>query len=218
MHKHFAALQRALRKTLVTLVLALSLTSFPAFTTPAQASDHGCTCLLCLANPNGPMAVSACVGDILQLFDDLAHLRPFPECDMAGNSQAQQGYSYYDDCPAGTSALDSGALAVQGAAGQQYGPFGFAGYSGPSHVVGIGTGGNYNPYSFNSDSYNANQSTTKICVGNLVGNTSVSISSGDGNTYAQAGVYDNIVSMSPVSQPRYIDVFVEGALYRRVRW
>ena len=137
---------------------------------------------------------------------------------MAGNSQAQQGYSYYDDCAAGTTALDSGALAVQGAAGQQYGPFGFAGYSGPSHVVGIGTGGNYNPYNFNSDSYNANQSTTKICVGNLVGNTSVSVSSGDGNTYAQAGVYDNIVSMSPVSQPRYIDVFVEGALYRRVRW
>jgi hypothetical protein len=224
LHQNNAAPQRTIRKTLAVLGLALTL---PTFTTPAQASEHGCVCLLCLANPAGPMAVASCVADITQLFDDLIHLHPFPECEMSGNSNAQQGYSYYDACPSGTSALASGAYAIQGTPGQEYsqvnsffGGFGGnGGYVGENYYTGIGTGEGYNPFQMNSDSSSLfAQPTTKTCVGNQIGTTSIPVSNGDGSTYLQVGVYDNLVAMSPVSQPRYIDVFVDGQLYRRVRW
>ena len=70
-----------------------------AFLSPAlQASEYGCTVLLCLSNPNGPKAVSVCVPPIEQLFSDLALGLPFPSCNLAsapdsklGPLQAQEG-------------------------------------------------------------------------------------------------------------------------------
>ena len=88
-----------------------------AFIKPATADDYGCKVLLCLANPSGPMAVSMCMPPITKLYDDLAHGRAFPSCDMAagptGRSYAVQNTSYYDPCPTGTTALDAGLYAVQ---------------------------------------------------------------------------------------------------------
>lgn len=49
--------------------------------------DLGCKVLLCLANPQGPKAASACVAPIDRLFWHLARGHAFPTCDMgAGNA------------------------------------------------------------------------------------------------------------------------------------
>ncbi|CAE6846663.1 hypothetical protein R75461_07276 [Paraburkholderia nemoris] len=47
-----------------------------------RADDWGCTVLLCLADPRGPEAESACVPPIEQLWTALRHGDPFPTCDF----------------------------------------------------------------------------------------------------------------------------------------
>ena len=169
----------------------------------ANASDYGCKVLLCLANPNGPKAVSECVPPINQLFRDLARGRAFPTCDLAsapnnpggGRSWAQQGISYYDPCPEGTSELPRGQFAVQG-------------YDANTYYTGIGDGSDVIP---SSDS----AMPGKVCVGNRVGWTSVGSRFDD---YITAGVYDRVVMMDAQGSPNIIDVYVNSQLYRRVRW
>ena len=182
----------------------------------AHASDYGCKVLLCLANPNGPTAESECVPPIHQLWDDLAHFRPFPSCDMAtgpnGQSYAKQGMSYYDPCPTGTTALSQDSFAIQGSpppnndgwANQQTLHAGIGSGDGMSP----GTGDNYTPL------------PGKVCVGSLLGNTTVQTRNGgdNGETTVQANTYDRVVMMSPQGSPRIIDVFIDNQLYRRVRW
>lgn len=62
----------------------------------ALASDYGCRVLLCLANPNGPEAVSECVPPIERLYDDLAEGRPFPTCEeMSANGSGSSGINQF---------------------------------------------------------------------------------------------------------------------------
>jgi hypothetical protein len=51
---------------------------------PAMASDFGCTVLLCLSNPGGPLQYAACVQPIRKLWTDLAEGKPFPGCSEGG--------------------------------------------------------------------------------------------------------------------------------------
>ena len=108
-------------------------------TLAANASDYGCKVLLCLANPNGPTAVAECVPPITQLWDDLAHFRGFPTCDMAsgpqGGSYASQGLDYYNVCPVGMSELGDGVFALKG---KELPTFNFMAKA--SAYVGIGKG------------------------------------------------------------------------------
>ena len=60
----------------------------------ALADDWGCEVLLCLANPNGPTAVSECKPPIRKLWKHLAKGRPFPTCtflDASGNATTNDG-------------------------------------------------------------------------------------------------------------------------------
>ncbi|WP_081082374.1 hypothetical protein [Burkholderia diffusa] len=183
------------------------------FGSMAHASDYGCKVLLCLANPNGPKAVSECVPPIDQLFDDLSHGRAFPTCDMAegpnGKSYAKQGFSYYDPCPDGTTALSSGAYAIQGTSTPSN-PWNYN----SSVYMGIGTGDGLTP-SYGDGGSGLSQ---KVCVGNRVGQTMVVIGSGEDSQYVQAGVYDTVRLLDVQGSPRIIDVFIDNNLYRRVRW
>ena len=62
----------------------------------AIASDYGGKVLLCLANPNGPEAVSECVPPIEQLYSDLADGDPFPTCDeMSANGNGTSGVNQF---------------------------------------------------------------------------------------------------------------------------
>lgn len=96
----------------------------------ARASDHGCTVLLCLANPNGPMALGECVPPIKKLFRDLARGHAFPSCAMgtSGNTNkatnrglslanCPEEYREYDDYednrPSRGRCIYKGAITVQ---------------------------------------------------------------------------------------------------------
>ena len=180
------------------------------FASAAQADDYGCQVLLCLANPNGPEAVGECVPPIERLWDDLKNGNPFPSCETSGNSRATPGYSYYDACPAATSALAMGSFAIQGSTtNTSVAP------RSASTYIGIGTGEGLTPTATNGGL------PAKICVGTLTGSTFVSMSSNgsrNGTDIVQVGIYDRVVLLSPQNTPRYIDVVVENQLYRRVRW
>lgn len=179
----------------------------------AQASDYGCKVLLCLANPNGPRAVSECRPPIDKLFHDLARGRSFPTCDLAsapgqngGRSWAQQTTNWYDPCPAGTTALASGSYAIQGATVPTR-----PGANTPVFLgIGEGNGG------WSQD----DQYPQKTCVGTRVGTTRVYINNGqdEGMTVQSAAVYDRVVQLDNARSPRAIDVYVDSQLYRRVRW
>lgn len=169
----------------------------------AFADDYGCKVLLCLADPRGPMTEAECRPPIRQLFRDLARGRGFPTCVMAsgpgGRSYASQGYSYYDSCPAGTTELAQGEQAVRDAR-RWY-------YEESEVYYGIGNGQGV------ERSYE-NGLPNKVCVGRRVGDGTV----GRGDGQYSVSVYDRIVTMAPAQTPRYIDVFIDDKLFRRVRW
>ena len=171
---------------------------------PASASDYGCRVLLCLANPAGPTAVAQCVPPITQLWRDLAHMppRPFPTCDEARPAVAVQNTTYYDPCPDGTTALDAGGLALQ-----QGMP------DGSQPAVGLGNGDNLAPN--NGDGVFLG---SKVCVGRPVGQVWVMTGSGDNSWAGFVDVYDRIAILDPAISPNVIDVYLNNALYRRVRW
>jgi hypothetical protein len=184
--------------------LCLLGTCFLLVSSPAQASDYGCRVLLCLANPAGPTAVAQCVPPITQLWRDLAHVppRPFPTCDEARPAYAVQNTTYYDPCPAGTMALETGGLALQ-----QGAPLG------TQPAVGIGSGDNVAPS--NGDGVFLG---SKVCVGNPVGQIWVMTGEGDHSWAGYVDLYDRIAILDPATSPNVIDVYLNDALYRRVRW
>lgn len=68
----------------------------------AHADDWGCEVLLCMSNPAGPMAVSACVPPITRLFDHLRHGGSFPTCAMGGSGNTGATHSFSNprgNCP-----------------------------------------------------------------------------------------------------------------------
>lgn len=210
----------------------------------AHALD-GCKILLCLAASNG--TPEQCKPDLKQLWKDLAKGRPFPTCDFSRadevrpilaniianpevppetrssmqafsdnmkDSYARQGYDYYDPCPEGTKALTEGTYALQGDAslvnkfrfGRNYG------LNNTPIYTGIGDGANVQ-----NQGYDYGGLPAKICVGNFLGNTSAYVN-GNNHRASSVGVYDRVVGMDAAASPRIIDVYINDALTRRVRW
>jgi hypothetical protein len=192
----FAAWQRLFLRG-----LCLSATAF-GISAPSQASDYGCRVLMCLANPAGPTAVAQCVPPITQLWRDLARLRPFPTCDEARPAIAVQNTTYYDPCPEGTTALDVGAFALQ-----QGTP------DGTQPAIGIGSGDNVAPTGGDGVLLGS-----KVCVGRQVGQAWVFTGSGDNSWAGFVNVYDRVAVLDPATSPNVVDVYLNDALYRRVRW
>lgn len=106
-------------KTLLALAAVSALLSGAGFKVLADTTDYsqipgmpkielmtgndrwGCEVLLCLANPNGPKAVSECRPPIDKLFDCLSWRHPckFPSCPMAGDGNyAKQLSDGFDPC------------------------------------------------------------------------------------------------------------------------
>jgi len=167
-----------------------------------QASDYGCQVLLCMANPAGPMAVDECKPPIRKLYRDLAKGKPFPSCTMAksegvagGDSWAEVGTGYYDQCPAGTKALSNGQYAV----GQE---------ATDTVYRGIGQG---------TDRTGAMRQP-KVCVGAQKGRTAVEVTERGRARMVSAKVYDSVVVLDPGTQPNYVDVYVDSTFSHRVRW
>jgi hypothetical protein len=190
---------------------------FFVFNKPAQASDYGCRVLLCLSNPNGPKAAEGCAPPIDQLFDDLAHFRPFPSCDLAdgndGSSYARQTNTPYDPCPQGTTEAPAGSHVVQGTPNTT--KWGVSGYT---TVGAVGLSGASSD-GVGDHNAGAGQISSLACVGNPVGSYQVQdYSYQDQTDYGYTVlVYDQVVWQAPQS-PRSIDVFINNTLYKRVHW
>ncbi|WP_175771866.1 hypothetical protein [Burkholderia ambifaria] len=182
----------------------------------ASASDFGCTVLLCLANPasnGGPKGVAECVAPITKLFDDLAHFRPFPTCDMAdgndGSSYAKQVTAPYDPCPAPLRPAPAGTWVIQGQkassrptwfvpTARDYTLVGSAQITEQQSVAGM---------SFSTG--------PQACVGSLVGYF-VAGSQTNGDEHS-VNVYDKVI-WQQYQSPRAIDVYIDNQLYQRVHW
>jgi len=191
-----------------------------ALATPQAHASWGCEVLLCLSNPAGPMAVSACVPPITRLYRAIFRWRPdpFPTCIMSsgvdsstGGNYARVGApSYYDACPAGTTALGAGVLGAQGtyAARTPTWPH-RAGYVVTGGVAsGIGEGTGYSPH------WDSGPMPAKSCVGNRVGSALVGASWEDTVTVQ---LYDRFISIPAAPSSFNINVFVNNHLYTNVR-
>ena len=178
----------------------------------ASADQWGCEVLLCLSNPAGPTAVKECEPPIHRLWDHLRDGHEFPSCDMSkdgkSSAYAKLGFNFFDPCPPGMRALARGERAVQATmGGGMRAAWKSANVSEVVTGIGDGEGDSF------SDRYV--KPMPLVCVGNAVGTTSVSP---DGRSWFRVSVYDRVLALRPQVSPRIIDVYINDALFRRVRW
>lgn len=212
------------------LLCVSALTSTFVGPTAAHAEDQwGCKVLLCLANPNGPMALAQCVDPIKRLYAAIFKPRPdpFPTCTMSSGegSQASGNYayvappSYYDACPAGTNALPQGSYAATGVYSNSTPTWPY----GPGYVIagrvstGVGDGSGLYPVT----GEDAKPLPVKVCVANPVATQTVDLSP-PGTIYedrssAVVTIYDRVVYIDPAASSFNINVVINNALYRNVR-
>jgi hypothetical protein len=188
-----------------------------------QRSDWGCEVLLCLANPNGPTAVSECRPPIERLWRHLARGRSFPTCNLAsgpnGRSYASPGYSLYDSCPQGTTEAAQGQtvmLAAPMAASTTPTSYRsgvtttYAQASTGYGYIGIGDGSTQSPFM----SGDSGPPPAKVCVAGFRGTTTM----GYGDSTYEVAMYDSIFVQQPQLSPRFIDVYIDNNVWHRVRW
>jgi len=163
---------------------------------PVYASDYGCTVLLCLSNPAGPMAVAECVPSIKQLYRDLLRGRAFPSCSMSDGSSstyARPTTTTYDPCPAGTQPAGQGQAVAQGGPDSNNPDVLVTGGRGVSQSSQCESGGVCSGYT-----------GPRACVANYLG-------ASDGTS-----VYGTVVWQQPSA--RGIDIYVDNARTRSVQW
>jgi hypothetical protein len=211
-----------MKKLLAALAIAASFLAPNA----VRADGWGCQVLLCLSNPAGPMAVSACVPPIQRLYRAIFKWRPdpFPTCTMSSGSDSQAGGnyayvaapSYYDACPANTTALSSGQSGAVGTyvANPTTWPF-QPGYLMTGAIsTGIGDGSGYFPGS-SGDGITA--LPPKTCVGAAVGVASVPAGPNWDDGMINVTLYDRVVYVDPAATSFNINVIVNNRLFRNVR-
>lgn len=204
----------------------------------SSQDELGCKILLCLANPNGPEAVSQCVPPIQTLYDILSQTPPgnIPECPMASSSATGPSYAtlatnYYSTCPTGTNPLPAGqvaALAGQPVTGTVSGSADSGFTTEFSNVfTGIGNGDGLMPQ-WDSSAGASTPMPPLVCVGQQVGTITPTNSGGAvfASPYSAGGLmpggavpaYNKVVTVQPGSNSRAIDVFISGTLHNVVHY
>jgi len=179
--------------------------------------------LLCLSNPKGPKAVSQCEPPINRLYDELAHGHAFPSCTMSNGQNSRSagawvspGWNFYDPCPAGTHPLPAGQYAVPASVS----PRALLGGATLTVYAGIGDGSSIGQATVGS----GRALPPLVCVGRQIGQqwvaipTNVASVGGAQTQTVAAGRYNSVTLMPPASSGSVFDVYVDGQLYRRVRW
>jgi hypothetical protein len=188
---------------------ALVLLGLSPFVSVAQADDWGCQVLLCLSNPQGPMAVSECQPPITRLYSALRRGRAFPTCDFAqgpnGRTWAEVENNPYDPCPPGTQALPQGSHAIQASS---------VASNSPSVSAGIGTGANM--VAGRGDNFSV--LPQKVCVTGYVGDTTVTTGQGDDYQSITTGIYQRVALLDPARSPNVINVYIDSVPVRAVRF
>ena len=187
-------------------------------TTVASAVD-GCKVLLCLASPGGPRQYAACVPPIDDFFKSIAlGGSPFPKCDTAGNPQTHTGSyaapmpsNYYDQCPAGTTALPSGSYAIM-APNWVRADSTRAWVSQQTLYAGIGEGTSLNPAAGAPPS----SLPAKVCVS---GAPLARVNYGGfGRSARYASVYASVTILQPNTSRNVMGVWINGSLYNQVHY
>lgn len=145
--------------------------------------------------------------------------KPFPQCSEAnGQAVAQRGTNPYDACPEGTTAVAEGVEVMQGLPPQAAGRYSnsFATLVNPDSSVVLFTG-------IGDGEGKTSASGKKVCAGKALGSVSLVYTQGSGDassmTTKTVQVFDSISTMDPVKgSPMYVDVFINGKQYRRVRF
>lgn len=216
-----------MRRVFQGLLLAFILSS-----SAVKADDWGCEVVMCLANPAGPMAASACVPPITRLFAALSKKKPdpFPSCESAnGAAVARQGFNYFDPCPQGSTTLESGTRALQvsrsvyAELARQAGGMSSAG--GP--VVSIYANTYTQAAAAANLSWNGVKSgvgtgegivvapdSSKVCVSGALGPVYLP----DNGEFVAVQAYERVTTLEKAASPRYIDVMVDGKQFTRVRF
>jgi hypothetical protein len=178
-------------------------------------ADDGCKILLCLAGDW--QRIAPCEPEVRAALNRVALGRPLPVCTMAGaGNYAAEGFNPYNPCPAGTTALSAGRLALVGTPSMAGS---FVGGTPGTFYTGIGDG-SAGAHCGPDGCVDPTQGGTlpEICAGTYLGD--MTYFNGNGESYTQTiySIFDHIVPMDPVANPWYVDVFMRGTLYRRVRW
>jgi hypothetical protein len=197
----------------------------------AHADDYGCKVLLCLSNPNGPMAEQQCQPPIQRFLREQAEKppKPFPQCPEAkGQAGVTQGINPYDSCPEGTTALGAGVSAIQGmpeiAQRQRFQPYRPYGVAPGTVVVDASQVPKLVAYTGIGDGNRMRVGQGKlVCAGNKIGMLMVRFIDGTGDnrevSMVSFAAYDRIVTMDPAKgSARYFDVSIDNKPYRRVRF
>lgn len=187
---------------------------FAALSASAQADEYGCQVLLCLSNPNGPMAVQQCEPPIQRFLREQAErpAKPFPRCEEAnGKAVATAGLNPYDACPEGTAAVASGTRVMQGLPPQTkrniYGQTVAVDPDSSDVLTGIGEGAGM-----------TFPTGKKVCVGKSLGFVTL-VHTNNSDDIETVEAFDSVVTMDPAKgSPQYFDVFIEGKQFRRVRF
>lgn len=185
---------------------------------PTPVHDWGCEVLLCLANPDGPMAVAECRPPIERLWRHLARGHSMPSCTMAsgpgGRSYARPGWSPYDRCPEGSQPLPPGELAVLAAPMQPTTSPAIRRGTLPSYDIAAP----YTVYTGTGDQSARSDLRTNtgamVCIAAPAGMRTV----GAGDNAVEVMTYQRIYVGNAVQRPRYIDVFIDDRYWQRVRW
>lgn len=175
----------------------------------------GCEVLLCLANPNGPRAVSECRPPIDKLFKCLAdpkHPCKFPTCPMAGEGNyAAQLTDGFDPCSI---------------KGMDDAPIGYVGEPGTKKDSIKNFGYNYGGEKWRTytDADGRTQREfigTKACVKNPKGSIRQAYRCGTSEEprtcYRTVQLFEEVLWQQHQSR-RAIDVFIEGKNWTRVHW
>ncbi|WP_308515246.1 TrbM/KikA/MpfK family conjugal transfer protein [uncultured Turicimonas sp.] len=192
----------------------------------------GCEVLLCLANPNGPRAVSECRPPIDKLFKCLSKRHPcsFPQCPMAGEGnyakQLNDGFdpcSLYglEDAPKGyllQGKLDGLDLTSGRRGRTQYIKRGSSSYNwGGEHFF----SGNNDEGSSSAGRWAGTKACVKGYQGTLYEPYTCYEDSGESSyattCYRPVKVYEQVLWQDYQSR-RAIDVYIDGKIFRRVHW
>jgi hypothetical protein len=196
------------------LLLAVTLVVATLSGSWARASD-GCKILLCLAGDW--QKIAPCEPEVREALRRVALGKPLPVCTMAGaGNYAAEGFNPYNPCPEGTTALPSGRLALVGTANM----VGTVLSGSPeSFYIGIGDG-SVGATCGQDGCVDPTQGGTlpEVCVGTYLGDMTYYDGIGESYTQTTYSIFDRVVPLNSVANPWYVDVFIKGSLYRRVRW
>ena len=175
----------------------------------------GCEVLLCLANPNGPKAVSECHPPVDKLFkclSDPKHPCDFPKCPMAGDGNyAVQLTDGFDPCS--IKGMEDAPIGYVAEVGTKKGTIKNFGYN-------YG-GEKWRTYTDENGRSHREFVGTKACVKNHQGSIRQSYRCGASEEqricYRTVQVFEEVLWQEHQSR-RAIDVFIEGKNWTRVHW